>query len=319
MFRIDDTTAAPSLPTPEAAGTEGFFTGGNPAGGVPATRIRASWLNRVQELLRGVVLAAGIAPGKTDYDALRNAIRRLAGASASTRSATGTLTADEAGLVSVSAAGGNVTLTLPAANAAGGAPLEFLFVRTDTSANTVTVQRAGSNLIEGLASFTIPVGGRIALRGDGVSNWRFDAQGATRGRQVFTSGGTFTVPPGVFLVRARVWGGGGGGGGGSASLNGFAGTGGGGGGYSERLCVVAPGQAVTVTVGAGGTAGPAAGAGGGGGTSSFGAFCSATGGFGGGHQSPGGTVQSAPGEGSGGDINIRGQAGMLGLPNSSTA
>jgi hypothetical protein len=197
MFRIDDTTAAAALPTPEAAATEGFFTEGNPAGGTPATRIRASWLNRVQELLRSPLLAAGITPAKTDYDQLRQAIRRFAGANVSAVSATGALTADQAGLVSVSAASGAVTLTLPAANAAGGLPLEFVFVRTDTSANAVTIQRAGTDTIEGGATLPIPLSGRVTLRSDGTSVWRVAAE-ANLGRSLARPG-WYRMPGGFIL------------------------------------------------------------------------------------------------------------------------
>ena len=60
MYRIDDATAATSLPAPEAAGAEGFFTEGNPATGTPATNVRGSWLNMIQEELRAVVVARGL-------------------------------------------------------------------------------------------------------------------------------------------------------------------------------------------------------------------------------------------------------------------
>lgn len=197
MFRIDDTTAAAALPTPEAAGTEGYFTEGNPVGGVAATRVRASWLNRVQELLRSPLLAAGITPAKTDYDQLRQAIRRFAGANVSSVSATGALTADQAGLVSVSAASGAVTLTLPAANAAGGLPLQFVFVRTDTSTNAVTIQRAGGDTIEGATTLPIPLSGRVTLRSDGTSAWRVVGE-ANLGRSLARPG-WYRMPGGFIL------------------------------------------------------------------------------------------------------------------------
>jgi hypothetical protein len=312
MFRIDDATAAASLPTPEAAGTQGYFTEGNPVGGVPATRVRASWLNRVQELLRAPIVAAGIVPAKTDYDQLRQAIRRLAGGNVSAVSATGALTPDQAGVVTISAASGPVTLTLPAANAAGGAPLYFLLVRTDTTANAVTVQRAGSDLVDGVTSFALPAGGRVGIRSDGAATWRFDSSRAACGRQVFTATGTFTVPPGIFVVKARAWGGGGGGGG--AANSGAAGCGGGAGAYREGAFAVTPGQTIAVTIGAGGAGGTSAGGNGGnGGTTSFGALLTAGGGAGGfgstsGLPAPGGTG----GTGSGGSFGFSGQDGTPG-------
>ena len=77
MYRIDDATAATSLPVPEAAATEGYFTEGNPATGTPATKVRASWLNMVQEELRGLVTAAGLTPSKTTYTQVAAAVRSL--------------------------------------------------------------------------------------------------------------------------------------------------------------------------------------------------------------------------------------------------
>jgi hypothetical protein len=77
MYRIDDATAATSLPAPEAAGTEGYFTEGNPATGTPATKVRGSWLNMIQEELRAIVVAAGLTPSKTTYTQVRDAIKAL--------------------------------------------------------------------------------------------------------------------------------------------------------------------------------------------------------------------------------------------------
>jgi hypothetical protein len=201
MFRIDDTTASPVLPVPEAAGTEGFFTGGNPAGGVPATRIRASWLNRVQELLRSPLIAAGITPLKTDFHGLRQAIRRFAGANVSSVSASGPLTADQAGLVTVAASGGAVTLTLPAASAAGGTPIVFTFVRTDATANALTIQRAGADTIEGGTSLAIPRDGRVTLRSDGASAWRVVGD-ANNGRSLVQNG-WYRLPGGLLVQWGR--------------------------------------------------------------------------------------------------------------------
>lgn len=77
MFRIDDATAATSIPTPETAGTEGYFTEGNPATGTPATKVRGSWLNMIQEELRAIVVAAGLTPSKTTYTQVRDAIAQM--------------------------------------------------------------------------------------------------------------------------------------------------------------------------------------------------------------------------------------------------
>jgi hypothetical protein len=79
MYRIDDPTAAATLPTPEAALTEGYWTEGNPGSGIPATLERASWFNMIQEELRNVVLAGGLTPSKTTYTQLRDAINAYIG------------------------------------------------------------------------------------------------------------------------------------------------------------------------------------------------------------------------------------------------
>ncbi|MBX9596002.1 MAG: hypothetical protein K2X46_16685 [Roseomonas sp.] len=299
MFRVDDPTASATLPVPEAAGTEGYFTEGNPVGSIPSTEFRASWFNRVQESLRAIVDAVGITPAKTAYSAVSQAIRRMAGANASVVTATGALTADQAGIIAVSAAAGNVTLTLPAVNAANGVPLRFNFVRTDTSANTVTIQRAGSNTIEGATSRQLAVNERMLLLGDGVSTWRI--AGAVSGRligvQVFSSGGTYTPTAGTNSVIVEAVGGGGGGAGAVAAGTGncAAGTPGNAGSYGKGRFTSAF-SGVTVTIGAGGTGGTGAN-GGNGGTTSFGALLSCPGGPGG----PTGIAQ--PGSASGGNGN----------------
>lgn len=93
MFRIDDPTAATSLPTPEAAGTEGYFTEGNPTAGTPATNVRGSWLNMIQEELRAVVVAGGLTPSKTTYTQVRDAIKAYVGGGRLLRTSVYTLVA----------------------------------------------------------------------------------------------------------------------------------------------------------------------------------------------------------------------------------
>jgi hypothetical protein len=142
MFRIDDATAANSLPAPEAAGTEGYFTEGNPATGTPATNVRGSWLNMIQEELRAIVIAGGGTPSKTTYNQVLTAIQALVaqpstnkvsgvvgqvrslGMAVTTASASATLTADE--IVVESALGGtryclpNFTKTINLATTGAG-------------------------------------------------------------------------------------------------------------------------------------------------------------------------------------------------------
>jgi hypothetical protein len=116
------------------------------------------------------------------------------------------------------------------------------------------------------------------------SNVNFPGSGpfGTGNVQVFGVSGTWTVPPAINNVRVRVFGGGGG-------------SYGGGGGFAMETIYNLAGAGVTsvaVTV-AGSTTGT-------GGTSSFGSYCSAT----------GGTPAGVGGTGVGGDINTTGGTGV---------
>ncbi len=84
---------------------------------------------------------------------------------------TSTLTQANAGLVLVDATAGNVIINLPACSAAVGAL--FQFKRIDASANTVTINRASADTIDGFTSQTL-VGqfDFLEMRGDGISAWR---------------------------------------------------------------------------------------------------------------------------------------------------
>lgn len=73
-------------------------------------------------------------------------------------------------LIIADATSGAITITLPAANAYGTS--QITVVKKDSSANTVTVQRAGADTIEGLTSLVISLQrGKVFLVSDGVSIW----------------------------------------------------------------------------------------------------------------------------------------------------
>lgn len=116
----------------------------------------------------------------------------------------------------------------------------------------------------------------------GAGAWELvDIYSMKGGFQAVTSSGSFTVPAGIYKLKYKVIGAGGGSGGVAAAASGGAG-GGGGGGSAEGVAVVTPGQVITTTIGAGGTAGAVGGAGGTGGTTSLVGIASASGGQGGG-------------------------------------
>ena len=69
----------------------------------------------------------------------------------------------------INCSGGNLTLTLPLSSAA---PYQVLqFKRIDTTSNTVTIQRSGSDLIDGETIQTLGQWESISLHSDSISNW----------------------------------------------------------------------------------------------------------------------------------------------------
>lgn len=83
-----------------------------------------------------------------------------------------TLSASQAGLVLIDAAGGNVTLTLPPA--AGLAGAEFTFIRVDSSlGNAVNITAGGSGTIDAASSAVNLVGtwDRRTFRSGGGASW----------------------------------------------------------------------------------------------------------------------------------------------------
>ena len=138
------------------------------------------------------------------------------------------------------------------------------------------------------------------LRGD---NTFASAAGGLQSTQVFTSSGTYTKPSGINKIRVFVTGGGGAGGNGDSGVFYSAAGGGAAGGTAIELLDASSMTTVTVTIGAGAIRGGAAS-----GTSSFGSFCSATGGTNGKNTNGAGGTNLG-GHGVGGDLNLYGQGG----------
>ena len=117
----------------------------------------------------------------------------------------------------------------------------------------------------------------------------------------YTISGSWTwyKPPNCTKVLVRVVGGGGGAAGYCES--------GGAGGFAEKVIDVTGISSATVTVGGGGGNTGYYAAGGDGGTSSFGSYCSASGGYGANNHAS--HTGGYSGNGSGGDLNVRGGSG----------
>ncbi|MFN7305801.1 MAG: gp53-like domain-containing protein [Acetobacteraceae bacterium] len=146
MQRVNRSTAVATMPAPPAGGTPGFFTGGNPGAGQPATVPGYEWFNSVQEELIGLILRGGITPSNTDFAQVRKSLDRAYGGVHSYITASTTLTVDQAGLVLVDATAGPRTITLPPANALGtSVPIRYRIMKVDGSSNVVTIALSGSN------------------------------------------------------------------------------------------------------------------------------------------------------------------------------
>lgn len=76
-------------------------------------------------------------------------------------------------VVFVTCAAGNVSITLPAANAwTAGKTREIIVIRTDSTANTLTIAAAGADNIDAVASIVVPALCKGAIVSNGISAWR---------------------------------------------------------------------------------------------------------------------------------------------------
>lgn len=148
MYQIDNATAVAVRPAATAAGTAGWFTDGNPGGGVPATIVPGEFLNMLMAELMALPAAVGITLSKASSNqvlaaisamgatvgTMRNAVMNLTAASASA-----TFTADE----------------IVVETALGGVPL-----RLASFNKTINLATTGAG---GMDTGTAPVSGYVAL------------------------------------------------------------------------------------------------------------------------------------------------------------
>jgi hypothetical protein len=306
MYQIDNSTAATTRPASTAPGSPGWFTDGNPAGGIAATIVPAEWLNMVQAEIESVIQAAGITLNKSVSNQLATAI--------------------QSGLMNYAADTGTanvyaVAYTPALAALTDGLVVWFKAKTANTGASTLNVNGLGAQPILGAAHSALQGGeivanGRVELIWNAtLTSWVLTEQtggalqvpnatassqamplGQATGRllnvQVFTASGTYT--PSSSLVTSVIVdgvGGGAGGGGCPATTSSQQATAGGGNaGNWARARFTAAFTGVSVTIGAAGTAGATgANAGGAGGTTSFGSLLTIQGGAGG----AGGTAGAA--------------------------
>jgi hypothetical protein len=174
MQRVNRSSAVPTLPAAPGGSTPGYFSGGNPGIGQPATTPGYEWFNAVQEELVGLILHSGLSLSGSDLVQLRKSLDRLYAGGRRYVTSNVTLTADDAGGIYVNATGAPVVVTLPAANAMNSRPIKFFIKKLDGGPNAVTVQCVGADTFEGAeASFVIPGGanGGVQIWSDGMSWW----------------------------------------------------------------------------------------------------------------------------------------------------
>ena len=185
-----------------------------------------------------------------------------------------------------------------------------------------TTQTTGINSLSdvpGVHSNVMSAANGEALVFDGTNYAAASMSGRFLGMNVYTSqngtwnsysttggSGTWTKPAGCNYVLVYVTGGGGGA---RVNDNSYRGAGGGGGATAIKWIDVSGVSSVSYTYGAGGGYARNGGRGATGGTSSFGSYCTATGGQGGQTDAP---HQGGPGgNASGGDINLPGGGGEM--------
>lgn len=152
MHRIDSAGAAVALPAAGPVGsTVGYWTAGNPTGGVPATILDQDWLNGVQEELLAVIEAAGLTASKASRVQLLAALRQSFARGLQAFTASGTFTVP-AGVTKVGvqiwgAGGSGGTGSNAGATASGGGAGGYsdgVFSVTPGSGYSVTVGTGGA-------------------------------------------------------------------------------------------------------------------------------------------------------------------------------
>ena len=229
--------------------------------------------------------------------------------------------AQGAGTNGVAVSGGVLLSGLDSTNT-GGVAGDIIYISntegaTSTSAGTVStaigVMRSSTAFYFSPRFREVSLAANNAFTGNITLGGTASSTIGTASTSVYTTSFTWTKPSQLKQIIVKVVGGGGGGGGTTAADN-FGGGGGGGGYCEETLFAQELGATETVTIGAAGAlgAGSSAGTGGTGGNTTFGSHCTgngATGGEGGAGANAGGTGGTA----TGGDINISGQNGMIGV------
>jgi hypothetical protein len=178
----------------------------NPATSTPGTEMTAEDWNQWMEELLGPIEGTGIVPSSSNVKQLWQALKRIAGGNVgAVVTASETLTADNAGLVVVNATSGNIVLTLPLSDSAGGVPFNFHIARIDSApANTVTLAFAGTDamLVSGMPATLAP--GQVLHAGaSGGTTWLSWLETQTGSADLVTTAGWEKRPTGLIEQWAQ--------------------------------------------------------------------------------------------------------------------
>lgn len=77
MQRVNRPSAVAAMPAPPAPGTPGYFTGGNPGSGIPATVPGYEWFNGVQEEIINLIQAGGVFPSSASNNQMVQSLGAL--------------------------------------------------------------------------------------------------------------------------------------------------------------------------------------------------------------------------------------------------
>lgn len=156
----------------------GAFSTGYPRNGTPPdtapTWPGAYWFYQIQASFKNLLDWAEVVASHLTLTLLRDAIRIIAGCNYTALTVAGTpytLTKAHSGYISVDASGGAVVINLPATTNMAG--FFYQFIRTDTSGNAVTINRAGADTFDGGGtSYTLNPYGRPRFVTAGAGVWR---------------------------------------------------------------------------------------------------------------------------------------------------
>jgi hypothetical protein len=201
MFQTDQATAAASLPTPSSAGTQGYFTNGNPASGVAATILDADFMNMIMMELVNVVAAGGLTPSKTTYTQVRDSIKQLILGSAGVAPVVGTV---RNLAMSVATASANATVTadeIIVESALGGLTYKLAsFSKTinlaTTGAGAMDTGTAPASNFVGIYAIYNPTTGVSALLGVSANGIKLpEVYGGANMPSGYTASALLTVVP----------------------------------------------------------------------------------------------------------------------------